>query len=176
MFWRAHQAFISLCISCYKTSVAFFYFFSSLNLTWLWDKSMRVPTSPGFTMFIPGFSGKIAFPLFMNSSCASLQWKQSDISYYCWLLESNCKGSALKQLVLCNWLFNNVYFPRAVYPQKEAAKTKYVLYLSRHLHWTPLDAKGEFSQKKIKGRLLIFYSVCNELYVFMNKETWSISW
>lgn len=140
MFWRAHQAFISLSISRQKTSVAIFFFFTELDMA-LGQINERVPTSPGFNMFIPGFSGKIAFALFMNSSCASLQWKQSDISYYCWLLESNCKGSALKQLVLCNWLFNNVYFPRAVYPQKEAAKTKYVLYLSRHLHWSPLDAK-----------------------------------
>lgn len=118
-----------------------------------------VPNSPGFCVLIPGFSGKMAFSLFMNSSCASLQWKLCDISYYSWLLKSNSKGSVLKQLVLCNWLFNNVYFPRAIYPQKEAAKTKYVLYLSRHLHRTPLHAKWEFTQKKIKGALLIFFSI-----------------
>lgn len=142
MFWKAHEAFISLSeFSLYKTNVMIF-FFTEFDMA-LGQINDRVPASLGFYMFIPGFSGKTAFPLFMNSSCASLQWKQSDISYYCWLLESNCKGSALKQLVLCNWLFNNVYFPRAVYPQKEAGKTKYVLYLSRHLHWTLLDTKWE---------------------------------
>lgn len=123
MFWRAHEAFISLSeFSLYKTNLVNF-FFTEFDMT-LGQINDRVPASPGFYMFIPGFSGKTAFPLFMNSSCASLQWKQSDISYYCWLLESNWKGSALKQLVLCNRLFNNVYFPRAVYPQQEAAKTK----------------------------------------------------
>ena len=135
----------------------------------------RIPTSSGFYMFIPGFSGNTAFPLFMNSSCASLRWKQSDISYYCWLLESNRKGSALKQLVLCNWLFNNVYFPRAVYPQKEAAKTK-CTYLCRHLHWSPLDAKWGFSQKKINGGLFSFlFHLQWTLYLFVSKETYSIS-
>jgi hypothetical protein len=44
-----------------------------------------------------------------------------------------------------------VYFPRAVYPQKEAAKNKYVVYLYRDTCTEPLwMLNGNIHRRKLK--------------------------
>lgn len=109
-------------------------------------------------------------PWWINTACSALQWKQNDTSPSDWLLESNCTDRVLKQLALCNWLVNNVYFPRAVCSPKEAAGTKYVLYPSSHLHRSLVDAPQEFPQNKIKAGLL-YHSFGREAALLHEKHS-----